>query len=158
MAYQQVRGVVDEIRRAHQQIGRALELSQHESFRIDQEARIILNEFRRAQRELELILSRYGAEGEDALLDTWLQYVPDAEVHKAVASFEVTLLMSLDDVVRKKLEFDQALIALLKQLAGGTSAPRVQEFFQTLLEYTQAETSQQVWSMREAHETEKTPN
>ncbi|MCA9077995.1 MAG: hypothetical protein KDA93_23400 [Planctomycetaceae bacterium] len=158
MAYRQVRDVVDEILRAHEQMGRVLEHAQHESVSFDQDTQPILEELDREQRELQSILSRYGDKGEKALLDTWLQYVPDAEVQKSVASFEVTPQMSIHHLVRKKLEFDQALIALLKQLARGTSVPRVQEFFQTLLEYTQTQTSQQVWSMREVHETEKTPN
>lgn len=147
MTYKQVRDVVKTMREAHQQLRKALERPTSQS--PDARTKLMLEVLRREEQELQLALARYGAEGQTALLDTWLQYVPDGEVRQALDEIDFTPKMSAEEVVAHKLEFDQALSELLSQLAGQTAVPRVQEFFTTLLENIESRMSQQAWSVRE---------
>jgi hypothetical protein len=109
----------------------------------------MLEALHQEEQELQKVLGRYKAQEQDALLDTWLQYVPDDEVQAALASMDFTPDMPADEVVARKLEFDQALADLLRRLADETSVPRVEEFFRQLLENSETRTSQKAWSLRE---------
>jgi len=147
MTYQQVRDVVRKMRGAHQQLRDALERPRSQTG--DARTRLMLEALRREEQELQLALAQYGTQGQESLLNTWLQYVPDEEVMDTLDRIEFTPEMSADEVVAAKLDFDQALMALLRQLAEQTAAPRVRELFTTLLENIQSRTSAQVWSIRE---------
>lgn len=147
MTYQQIRDVVKRMRTAHQQLREALERPRTRVG--DARARMMLEALRQEEQELQLALGLFGARGEESLLNTWLQYVPDDDVVEALNQIEFTSDMSADEVVSRKLEFDQTLMDLLRQLSGQTAVPRVEEFFTTLLENAQSRTSQQAWSVRE---------
>jgi hypothetical protein len=147
MNYQQVRDVVKLLRRSHQQLRDALEEPRCRSG--DAWTRQMLEALRREEQELQIVLARYGAEGEDSVLNTWLQYVPDDELRSVQTAIEFTPDMSAEDVVVRKLAYDQALLDLLRQLCEETSVPRVQEFFCSLRDNVESRTARQVWSVRE---------
>ena len=147
MTYQQVRDVVARIRRCHQRLRDALDTPGNRAR--DHRTQEMLDALRREEQELQLLLGRYGAQGEESLLDTWLQYVPDDDVSQIASSIEFGPELTPEDVVIRKLEFDNALIDLLETLAEETSAPRVREFFRTMVENARSRRSRRVWSIRE---------
>lgn len=147
MTYQQIRDVVHRMRTSHQQLRDSLESPRSRAG--DSRTRLMLEALRREEQDLQLVLGLHGINGDEALLDTWLQYVPDDELFETLESIEFTPDLSPDEVMARKLSYDQALISLLQQLVGQTSVPRVQEFFSTLLKNTRSRTAQQVWQIRE---------
>lgn len=147
MTYQQVRDVVARIRAAHQQLRDALE--QPRTRAKDARTRQMLENLRQEEQQLQIALAQSRSHEADDLLNTWLQYVPDEELVRTIAEIEFTPEMSAEDVVARKLHFDQALIDLLRQLSQETAVPRVQEFFGSLLEQAESRASQQSWSLRE---------
>jgi hypothetical protein len=146
MNYQQVRDVVGVIRKAHQQLRDALEEPRCRSN--DDRAQKLLAALRQGEQQLQMALARFGANGNDGLLDTWLQYVPEEDLHRVLSHIEFTPRMSADDIVVRKLEFDQALIAFLRQLRDQTSIPRVEEFFGVLVQYAESQAADEAWSIR----------
>ena len=147
MTYQQVRDVISQMRKAHQRIRDALEEPQSES--PDPRTRMMLEALQQEEQELQKVLARSGAQEDDGLLDTWLQYVPDEEVQQVLACMEFAADMPADEIVARKREFDQAMADLLRRLADETSVPRVEEFFRRLLENIETRTAQKAWSLRE---------
>lgn len=147
MTYQQVRDIVKRLRESHQQLRIALERPRSRTD--DARTRLMLEELRREELDLQIILTRYEEESSEALLDTWLQYVPDQEVIDALNTMKFSPEMSADEVVAQKVKFDEAMLDLLKQLREQTAAPRIQSFFNTLFEYLKSRVSQSVWAIRE---------
>lgn len=156
MTYQQVRDVVARIRTTHQQLRDALEGTEAETS--DPRAQLMEKWLSQEEEQLQLTLAQYGVEGEKELLDTWLQYVPDEEVLDKLKSLEFRPNLPAEDLVARKMEFDQAMMAFLKQLADETSVPRVEEFFRTLLENAESRAASQAWSMREFQGDAEPPN
>ncbi|MCA9108537.1 MAG: hypothetical protein KDA52_01200 [Planctomycetaceae bacterium] len=147
MTYKQVRDVVNLMRRSHQQLREVLERPRSRSG--DTRTQLILEALRRDEHELQIALARHGAEGQAALLDTWLQYVPDDEIQQTLNSIDFTPEMTADEVVVRKLEFDRSIKDLLRVLAEQTAVPCVQEFFTALLENLESRMVQRAWSVRE---------
>lgn len=147
MTYQQVRDVVKLLRQSHQQLRDALEEPRARSG--DSRTRLMLEALRREEQELQIALARYDAEGQESLLNTWLQYVPDEELRQVQEAIEFTPDMGAEDVVLHKLAYDQALLELLRQLCDETSVPRVQEFFCGLRDNVESRIAAEVWSVRE---------
>jgi hypothetical protein len=145
--YQQVRDVVKLLRRSHQQLRDALEEPRSRSD--DSRTRLMLEALRREEQQLQIALARYDGQGQEALLNTWLQYVPDEELRQVQEAIEFTPDMTAEEVVMRKVEYDQALLELLHQLCEETSVPRVQEFFCDLRNNVESRTAAQVWSVRE---------
>ena len=147
MNYQQVRDVVKLLRHSHQQLRDALEEPRSRS--ADTWTQQMLEALRQEEQELQLVLARYGAEGEESVLNTWLQYVSDDALRSVQTAIEFAPEMTAEDVVVRKLEYDQTLLDLLHHLCEETSVPRVQEFFCSLRDNVESRTARQVWSVRE---------
>lgn len=148
MTYQQVRDVVETIRGAHQQMRDALEAPRTRTQ--DRRTETLLAALRQEEQQLQLALARFGTDGSSGILDTWLQYVPDEELRQELDDVDFSPEMTAEDIVGRKLQFDQALIALLGQLTEETAVPRVQELFQALLDHARSQASDEAWGIRDA--------
>lgn len=155
MNYQQVRDVVKILRQSHQQLRDALEEPRSRSD--NGWTRRMLEALRDEEQDLQITLARYGSDGDHAVLNTWLQYVPDEALSRVQSAIEFTPQMTAEDVVVRKLAYDQALLDLLRHLCEETSVPSVQEFFCSLRDNVESRTSRQVWSVREFQEGPQPP-
>lgn len=153
--FQQVRDVVSHIQAAHKQLRDALEQPRPDAR--DPRTRVMLEVLGREEQQLQVALAKYLADGSQALLDTWLQYVPDEDLLTTLHSIRFTRDMSPDEAVARKLEFDEALMALLRQLADETAVPQVREFFSSLLSELETVAAHESWSLREFQGTEQPP-
>lgn len=149
MTYQQVRDVVKLLRQSHQKLRDAIEKPRSRSE--DSRTRLMLEALRREEQQLQIALAKYedDTQGRESLLDTWLQFVPDEELRQVQETIEFSPDMSAEDVVLRKLAYDQALLGLLRQLCEETSVPRVQEFFCALRDNVESRIAGEVWSVRE---------
>ncbi|MBX3437924.1 MAG: hypothetical protein KF861_10570 [Planctomycetaceae bacterium] len=153
MTYRQIKDIVAWMQQVHRQLQFRLD----EPIVTDSRTQSILLALRREERELQVILARYHAQGEGAILETWLQYVPDDDVCATLAAVEFSSEMSPDEIVVRKLKIDQALATLLGQLAEETSVPRIQEFFRNLREHVESRMARQAWRVCEYQGSETPP-
>ena len=148
MVFSQVRDVVALIRKAHQQLRQNLKDAMSQPR--DSRTKEIVDTLNREEQDLQRTLAECGAESQDSpLLDVWLQYIPDESLHDALTSVEFSSDLSADEVVVRKLQFDQALVTLLDQLAQTANPPSVKEFFELLSEHIATRATEQAWNVRE---------
>lgn len=103
------------------------------------------------ERGAKKILDRFKPQERDAILNTWLQYVPAEGVDDVFTKRDLTAKMSSEDVVAMILEFDNALVELYKSLANQSQAhPRINEVFEGLLEMEEWQRLRNAFSVRES--------
>ncbi len=97
------------------------------------------------------VLDRYKPAERDAILNTWLQYVPAEQVDEVFAKRDFRQPKSPLDVVGMILEFDNALVELYKTLANQAQAPpRINEVFQALLDMEEWQSLRNGFAARES--------
>ncbi|REJ91627.1 MAG: hypothetical protein DWQ34_14380 [Planctomycetota bacterium] len=154
--YKQVRDVVVRIRDAHQRLRDALEESRSRAS--DSRSRHMLESLRQEEQELQSSLAKQLKNGDSQkVLDTWLQYTPDAELFETLEQIDFRPEMSAEEVVACKQKFDEDLTALLRQLKEATATPSVEEFFGSLLEEIETRIGQASWKLREFQGDEDPP-
>ena len=154
--YLQVRDVIERIRGAHQRLRDALE--EPRPYTTDSRARLILEFLRREEQELQMSLGALLRRDESAeILDTWLQYIHDAELFQTLDAIKFQQEMSADEIAARKQEFDRELIILLRQLRETTALSRVREFFAGLEGEIDSRIKRTSWKLREYQGDEQPP-
>lgn len=69
---------------------------------------------------------------EGHLLDTWIQYVPERELQQTFEIARVEPGMPVEEVVRRLIAIDGALVAFYDALATALVPPRVADVFRSL--------------------------
>lgn len=100
----------------------------------DGRARALLEYAQRQEEFIELNLARYEGQGEEGVLETWLQFTPEESLRETFENTRLDPEMSMEDVIQCVMKWDQTLLDLYRQFAGATSAGRVQELFASLAE------------------------
>ncbi|WP_417379141.1 hypothetical protein [Gimesia sp.] len=141
MAYHKVQDILELVESFHRQMRQALD-------RVSQEANSdsvewLSQQLRQHELHWQAALSAYEKRVAEGVLDTWLQYFPDEEVHRQIDSIVIKREMTLEELTDLSIRFRQALIDLYETLSQASSAPRVHELFQQLQEYEQAVAAQQ---------------
>jgi len=141
MAYHKVQDILELVESFHKQMRHALD-------QVSQEAdsdgvEWLSKELRQHELHWQAALAGYEKQVAEGVLDTWLQYFPDEEVRHQIDSIEIKRDMNLDELTDLNSRFRQALIDLYESLSEASSAPRVHDLFQQLLEHEQAVVSQQ---------------
>lgn len=148
MAYQQIKDVIAHIRNCHRLLRDGLEQSR---VRTDDAATARLMEgLRQDEHQLQLALTRIGADDNPSVLETWLQYPPNELLTTALQHVRFDKDMPIDQIVARKQEFDQVMLQTYQQLQSASSAPQFQEFFQHLIDYTETRIKNQSWAVRDS--------
>jgi rubrerythrin len=102
----------------------------------DQQERVkmLLDYLSRHEQHLEETMSRFEAVSHQDVLDTWMQYAPSINVLKLIGNQEIRPCMSVDEVVKLVVEFDDALVEFYREAANECDLPRVKEVFLNLIE------------------------
>lgn len=143
ITYKQVKDVFQRVKDFRRELRDHLEASQLEMD--DERLSWLVEHMDRHERFIDGSLDRYEEKASEGILETWLQYVPDAPIREA---FEETRLEPGTDekeVFERIQKWDQALLEMYRQLAGMSGAPRVQELFQSLLEMEEAKQEEISW-------------
>ena len=90
------------------------------------------NRIRRSEKEMDRAIGQYEKEGDSAILDSWIQYIPTEDLEQFLNRTPMPSGGKPEDAVEWKQEFDKALAAFYRQMADQDAAPRVQEFFESL--------------------------
>ena len=146
MTFQQVRDILNAIREYHQRFQTALEATacmadSDLSGELSQQLQLYEQRWQDA-------LKAYGAAGQEAVLNSYIQYVPDSAVSEMLKSIHVTPEMSMGDVRQLVIRFHSALTDLYGTLRDEVDAPHVKEFFTSLYDMEQSLTAEQAWAGR----------
>lgn len=132
MASLQIKTILDHIRGYHLRLAEQLEsLECRES---DPRIRLLLDYMARHEINFEKTLAGYKKDTAKSILDTWIKYVPDAEILDAAKGLNLRDEMPADEVVAAVMKFDRALIDMYRELVSETAVPRVQELFAKVIE------------------------
>lgn len=147
MAYQQVKEILDAVRRFHQRLRRELEEAYPDTE--DPRSKFLLRSLRRGEQEMDLALGKYEKSGESSVLETWVQYVPSEDIEAVLLSGKIPSHSSPEDVLEWKLKFDESLATFYRQLADQIAAPRAKELFESLATLVEQRLSDQTWQTRD---------
>ncbi|MEQ8855889.1 MULTISPECIES: hypothetical protein [Gimesia] len=148
MAYRKVEDILGLVESFHKRMRQALERVEVESR--SESVEWLSKELRAHELHWQAALNGYGKRVAEGVLDTWLQYIPDEDVREQLDSIRVQRDMTLDELNDMNIRFRQALIQLYESLANGSSAPRVKELFEQLLEYEKSVIADQSQKSRES--------
>jgi len=132
MPPRQVKDIVDHIRACHARMSKKYaDFSNHES---NERFALLLKYMARHEQNFEACLASYEHDAAKGVLDTWIPFVPEETLDKALEQLELRDDMSPEEVISNALAFDRKLIDLYRQMADETSVPRIQELFTDLLQ------------------------
>lgn len=146
MTYQQLGDILKLIRRYHQRVRNTLNEAQESTS--SEVVESIVSQLKQHENNWQIALSEYGDEGDDGVLNVWIQYVPNDDIQQAVQDAELKPDMSIDDIRQSVIQFHSALTALYRTMKDSVTAPRVSEFLTRLYEMEETVTGQQAWSSR----------
>jgi hypothetical protein len=89
-----------------------------------------------------------GVVSESAVLNSYIQYVPDDGVRESLDGIRVTPEMSMGDFRQLVIRFHSALTDLYGTLRDEVDAPHVKELFTSLHDMEQSLTAEQAWAGR----------
>lgn len=103
------------------------------------------------ERTVKQMLDGDDGNEKEAVLNTWLQYVPAEGVEDVIRRWQAAESPSAEDVMAFVVEFDEALVEFFQSLAGQSQAPpRVNAVFQNLLEAQEWQRLRNAWSIRDS--------
>lgn len=82
----------------------------------------------------EEILTRFKAECQLSILNSWMQYSPSINIHQLIDSHIVESNMSLDQVVQLVNEFNEVLVSYYREASNEADLPKVRLIFDNLAE------------------------
>jgi hypothetical protein len=129
----QVRDVIDHVRSYHRHLAKQLESLGKLENAAHPRMQLLLNYMGRYEKHFEKALGKYEAGAEKSVLDTWLKYVPDDSLDRALKHLDLHDGMDAGDILRVVLSFDKSLIELFQELAEETPLPDVNDLFTDLL-------------------------
>ncbi len=135
--YITVADVLEKARRFHQQLEEFYERLSRESDR--ERLRLLLDYMRRHEDHFTEGLKQYADQGQERLLETWLQYGPDEKPLELPPVRELADGMSLDDIQEAALQFDDTLAAFYDDAASLVQSDEVRHLFRDLAEQHEAD-------------------
>ena len=131
MAYEQTKHVLQRARGFHHQLAA---LYQEMSDLTDKpRIKLLLDYMSRHEAGLEDALRGYETLAEPRVMDAWFQFTPGSVPEQPCAKFEITPGMSVGEVVRMALAFDNCLLAYYQQLVEEAPSDELRDLFGELL-------------------------
>lgn len=93
-------------------------------------------------------MARFQVDGECRVLDTWIQFIPDADLQRRLDELQALTDANQELLLEHVLGVDQEIRNLYTTLAAQSSARDVQELFLSLSRYSQSVLEQTAWGMR----------
>lgn len=95
--------------------------------------KLLLDYLKRHEEELASSLEKFEEETRKSILDVWLPYPPDPRIEKKLQAIEIRPDMTLEEVIKVVMEFEDALIELYKEALNEIDEPNVQEVLKNLV-------------------------
>lgn len=135
--FEQVRDVLEYGKLLHQEIKALAERIED----VEQSTRLklLLEYLKRHEDELSRALERFSKQTKQRILDIWLPYPPDPKIVQKLHEITIHPNMSVEEVARLVLQFEDALIELYKESLNEIDDPDVQEILTNLIQLEDAE-------------------
>lgn len=135
--FEQVKDVLEYGRLLHQEIKALCERIED----TEQSARLklLLAYLKRHEDELSQTLKRFSEEAKQKILDCWLPYPPDPKIREKLREVVIHPNMSVEEVARIVLQFEDALIELYRESLNEIDDPDVQQVLANLIQLEDAE-------------------
>jgi rubrerythrin len=101
--------------------------------------KMLLDYLSRHEKNREQAMQRFEDESRKSILNFWLQYSPGSNVEQLLRDAAVRPDMSVDDVIKIAMAFDNAMIELYKGAAIIVDDPHAKEVFTNLAEMEEQE-------------------
>jgi hypothetical protein len=125
MMFKQVKDILFHLRKLHKEI--ILYYDQLESRAEMRAVRQLLTHLRRNKDGFMSVIERYEEQGYPPVMEMWIQFSPERSLDKEVENFHFRDDMSVEEVTRLALHFDNWLEDILRHLTekSGTEEARV---------------------------------
>lgn len=130
--FEQVREVLDFGRELHTQIEKFYKKSSAQEQQV--RVKMLLDYLSRHEKHMAEGLKHFEEETKKSILDFWLQYAPSAEIEDMIKGLSVHPAMTVDEVIKIAMDFDDALVELYKDVAREADDPDVKAVFENLVE------------------------
>ena len=134
MAYMQLRDILAKIKRVHREVSDCCAESAESS---DERIGLLADYFQGWQESMGRSIASFEESEREAILDTWVQFVPKQDVDKGVESMRRARGEDADTVVSEALNVQQKTAALVSQLAESMKVPAVSQMLAELSEFEQ---------------------
>lgn len=114
--------------------------------------KLLLEYLQRHEGEMAASLIRFEENTQPHILDLWLPYPPDARIETKLQSLKIHPDMSLEEIVKVVMEFEDALIELYRESLNEIDDPHVQEILNNLLQLEDAEKHRFAMNVARFHE------
>lgn len=109
--------------------------------------KMLLEYLSRHERSRAEAMRRFEEAPKNRVLDVWLQYAPSSEIEQMLAQCVIKPDMSVRDIVKIAMTFDNALIAIYKEAAREAEDTTAKAVFQNLVEMEEKERQRFVFDM-----------
>lgn len=130
--FEQVKDVLDYGIGVHARLHDVYEKLQRQSEQT--RVKMVLDYLSRHEQNREEAMQRFEDGARKNILNMWLQYAPSSKIEQLLTQYDARSDMSVDDVIKLAMSFDDALIALYRETARESDDPRVRDVFQNLAE------------------------
>ena len=132
MAYAQVAEILDYALKLQKRV--ASVCNQRSSTIADEQSKALFERLCHHEKNMQAYLKTYTSEATDGVLDTWIQYSGMEEIDAALEEINAARDGPAEVLLERILSADRHLQELYRLVAEQANAPRVNEFFDTLLE------------------------
>jgi hypothetical protein len=101
--------------------------------------KMVLDYLSRHERNRAEAMKRFEQDPHASSLDVWLQYAPTLEIEQMLADCAIRPDMSVDDVMKIAMTFDNALIEIYKEAAREAEDTNARAIFENLVEMEEKE-------------------
>jgi len=130
MPYLQTRDLLVRVRSYHQRLRDWC--ARHEGSRGDPRVALLVDLIRRREDSMQGSMAKLVADADPSVLDTWLQFEPDAAERADLDAYELGDEFGIDEVLARATGFELAIQAIYARAAETLVAPRVRVFFSAL--------------------------
>jgi hypothetical protein len=126
----QVFSILDGIRQVHRQL--AARYHELDKVATDERIQLLLEDMQKREQAFDDCIARYESEKSPAVLNTWLQFVPDEAVRIYHIAEQLTMPRTLEDLVEETLSLNTTLIDAYRLMADEAPTPELSTLFADL--------------------------
>jgi rubrerythrin len=130
--FKKVREILRILQNVHNQV---IDYYNHLSDTVKKEqVKILLDHMSRNKLAFKKVIEKYEIEGNQPLLDAWIQYTPEESIKKEVDELETNSDMSIDDVIQIAVDFDDWLENYYRYMSETVASSNLKKVFSNLME------------------------
>ena len=137
MPYKKTRDILDRARAFHNNISKHYHTLSVAAER--EKVKMLLEYLSRHEKNLAKSLEDFEEEASREILENWFKFTPELSITECIEDIEITPSMSVDDVIRLALCYDNRLVDLYREAARISPSEEVRDVFNNLLDMEKEE-------------------